>query len=84
MCFINGRVVADGIQNLLKKSHQDANINVCSKGSVMKNVKKDVVEIINRNGRDDELYGILKFIPTGYKYYIYSATGIPEKIEGKF
>ncbi|GHU17418.1 hypothetical protein FACS189472_04290 [Alphaproteobacteria bacterium] len=50
----------------------------------MKNVKKDVVEIINRNGKDDELYGILKFIPTGYKYYIYSATGIPEKIEGKF
>ncbi|GHU00024.1 general stress protein [Alphaproteobacteria bacterium] len=37
-----------------------------------------------RNGKDDELYGILKFIPTGYKYYVYSATGIPEKIEGKF
>ncbi|GHU13103.1 hypothetical protein FACS189449_08010 [Alphaproteobacteria bacterium] len=179
MCFENGRVVADGIQNLLKKSHQDANINVCSKGSVMKNVKKEVVEVINsceiaflstlnldgfpetramsniinmntdeelkiyfsshanspkveqikkndnaslyyfvtenmknvtlfgriesvndeslknelwneefaqyyRDGKDDELYGILKFIPTGYKYYIYSADGVPEKIEGKF
>ncbi|GHT97855.1 hypothetical protein FACS1894126_2670 [Alphaproteobacteria bacterium] len=36
-----------------------------------------------RNGKDDELYGILKFIPTGYKYYAYSSAGIPKKIEGQ-
>jgi general stress protein 26 len=34
-------------------------------------------------GKDDEQYGVLKFIPTGYKYYTYEA-GDYRKNEGKF
>jgi general stress protein 26 len=37
-----------------------------------------------KNGKDDELYGVLKFIPTGYKYYDHSSDGVTEKVEGKF
>jgi general stress protein 26 len=29
-----------------------------------------------KNGKNDEQYGILKFIPTGYKYYSYGAGGL--------
>jgi general stress protein 26 len=37
-----------------------------------------------RSGKEDELYGVLKFTPTSYKYYLYNSVGIPEKIEGQF
>jgi general stress protein 26 len=36
-----------------------------------------------QNGKDDPLYGILKFIPLSYKYYDYSS-GIPQEVKGKF
>ncbi|GHT93297.1 hypothetical protein FACS1894122_08300 [Alphaproteobacteria bacterium] len=45
---------------------------------------KDEFAQYYKNGKEDELYEVLKFVPTGYKYYIYSADGVPEKIEGKF
>jgi general stress protein 26 len=35
------------------------------------------------NGKDDELYGVLKFIPSGYKYYTHEAGNL-QKNEGKF
>ena len=34
-------------------------------------------------GKEDELYGILRFVPIGYKYYIFT-DGAFQKIEGKF
>jgi general stress protein 26 len=37
-----------------------------------------------KNGKDDKSYGILKFIPTGYKYYIYESGDSQVKNEGKF
>jgi general stress protein 26 len=37
-----------------------------------------------KNGKDDEQYGVLKFIPTGYKYYVYESGISQMKYEGKF
>jgi general stress protein 26 len=37
-----------------------------------------------KNGKDDESYGILKFIPTGYKYYVRESGDSRKKNEGKF
>ena len=34
------------------------------------------------DGKESELYGVLKFIPTGYKYYDFESEGSP-KVEGK-
>lgn len=36
-----------------------------------------------KKGKEDEKYCVLKFIPTGYKYYSYEANG-PQKYEGNF
>jgi general stress protein 26 len=36
-----------------------------------------------KNGKDDELYCVLKFTPVGYKYYSFEADG-PQKNEGNF
>jgi general stress protein 26 len=36
-----------------------------------------------KDGKEDEQYGILKFISTGYKYYCHE-NGTPKKCEGKF
>jgi general stress protein 26 len=36
-----------------------------------------------KNGKDDASYGILKFIPSGYKYYTYKSGDSPKKNEGK-
>ncbi|MDR2769295.1 MAG: pyridoxamine 5'-phosphate oxidase family protein [Puniceicoccales bacterium] len=35
-----------------------------------------------KNGKNDASYGVLRFIPTGYKYYTYEAAGA-RKNEGK-
>jgi general stress protein 26 len=37
-----------------------------------------------KNGKDDKQYGVLKFIPTGYKYYVYENGCTQIKNEGKF
>jgi general stress protein 26 len=37
-----------------------------------------------KNGKDDESYCILKFTPTGYKYYVYESGDSRKKNEGKF
>jgi general stress protein 26 len=37
-----------------------------------------------KDGKDDKSYCVLKFIPTGYKYYIYESGHSQKKVEGKF
>lgn len=37
-----------------------------------------------KNGKEDESYGILKFIPIGCKYYIYESGGSQKRNAGKF
>jgi general stress protein 26 len=37
----------------------------------------------HKNGKDAESCGVLKFIPTGYKYYIYESGDSQRKNEGK-
>jgi general stress protein 26 len=44
--------------------------------------KDDLLEYWE-DGKEDKKYGVLKFVPTGYKYYSYGA-GCSQKNEGKF
>jgi general stress protein 26 len=60
------------------------NLEVVTDKSLKDRLWNDAFLEYYKNGKNDELYGVLKFIPLGYKYYVYESGDSQVKNEGKF
>lgn len=70
--------VVDGMQNMTLFG----TLEIVNDKAIKNKFWKDEFSMYYPNGKDDELYGIIKFIPNAYKYYAI-IDGDYKKFEGK-